>query len=87
MLIPFIIFIGDLGACGVWGPLHGGRMNIYIALFRGINVGGNNSMLMKELVAILLPVQPAIPTSGLALPVYVRRASDPAASVPPGKIG
>jgi uncharacterized protein (DUF1697 family) len=28
-------------------------MNIYIALFRGINVGGNNSLPMKELVAIL----------------------------------
>jgi uncharacterized protein (DUF1697 family) len=28
-------------------------MNIYIALFRGINVGGNNSLPMKELVALL----------------------------------
>jgi uncharacterized protein (DUF1697 family) len=28
-------------------------MNTYIALFRGINVGGNNMLPMKELVAIL----------------------------------
>lgn len=28
-------------------------MNTYIALFRGINVGGNGSLPMKELVAIL----------------------------------
>jgi uncharacterized protein (DUF1697 family) len=28
-------------------------MNIYIALFRGINVGGKNSLPMKELVALL----------------------------------
>jgi uncharacterized protein (DUF1697 family) len=28
-------------------------VNIYIAFFRGINVGGNNSLPMKELVAIL----------------------------------
>jgi len=28
-------------------------MNIYIALFRGINVGGKNSLPMKELVGIL----------------------------------
>lgn len=28
-------------------------MNTYIALFRGINVGGKNSLPMKELVAIL----------------------------------
>lgn len=28
-------------------------MNIYIALFRGINVGGNNVLLMKELVVLL----------------------------------
>lgn len=28
-------------------------MNTYIALFRGINVGGSNSLPMKELVAIL----------------------------------
>jgi uncharacterized protein (DUF1697 family) len=28
-------------------------MNVYIALFRGINVGGKNSMPMKELVGIL----------------------------------
>ena len=28
-------------------------MNTYIALFRGINVGGNNSLPMKELVALL----------------------------------
>ncbi len=28
-------------------------MNTYIALFRGINVGGNNILPMKELVAIL----------------------------------
>ena len=28
-------------------------MNIYIALFRGINVGGKNSLPMKELAAIL----------------------------------
>jgi len=28
-------------------------MNVYIALFRGINVGGNNSLPMKELVAFL----------------------------------
>ena len=28
-------------------------MNIYIALFRGINVGGRNSLPMKELVAII----------------------------------
>src|SRR5436853_3602573 len=28
-------------------------MNTYIALFRGINVGGNNTLPMKELVAIL----------------------------------
>lgn len=28
-------------------------MNIYIALFRGINVGGKNSLPMKELVVIL----------------------------------
>ncbi|MHB8236037.1 MAG: DUF1697 domain-containing protein [Acidithiobacillus ferrivorans] len=28
-------------------------MNTYIAFFRGVNVGGNNSLPMKELVAIL----------------------------------
>lgn len=28
-------------------------MNTYIALFRGINVGGNNKLPMKELVAVL----------------------------------
>jgi uncharacterized protein (DUF1697 family) len=28
-------------------------MNTYIALFRGINVGGNNSLPMKDLIAIL----------------------------------
>jgi len=28
-------------------------MNTYIAFFRGINVGGNNSLAMKDLVAIL----------------------------------
>jgi uncharacterized protein (DUF1697 family) len=28
-------------------------MNTYIALFRGINVGGNNSLPMKELVSLL----------------------------------
>lgn len=28
-------------------------MNTYIALFRGINVGGNNSLPMKELVVLL----------------------------------
>jgi uncharacterized protein (DUF1697 family) len=28
-------------------------MNTYIALFRGINVGGNGSLPMKELVAAL----------------------------------
>jgi uncharacterized protein (DUF1697 family) len=28
-------------------------MNIYIALFRGINVGGKNSLPMKELVSVL----------------------------------
>jgi len=28
-------------------------MRIYIALFRGINVGGNNALAMKDLVAIL----------------------------------
>jgi uncharacterized protein (DUF1697 family) len=32
-------------------PLN--RMNIYIALFRGINVGGKNSLPMVELVGIL----------------------------------
>jgi len=31
----------------------GDRVNSYIALFRGINVGGKNSLPMKELVAIL----------------------------------
>jgi uncharacterized protein (DUF1697 family) len=31
----------------------GDRMNTYIALFRGINVGGNNSLPMKELVVLL----------------------------------
>lgn len=37
-----------------WGQTaNGDRMNTYIALFRGINVGGNNSLPMKELVAIL----------------------------------
>ena len=29
------------------------RMKTYIALFRGINVGGNNLLLMKDLVAAL----------------------------------
>jgi uncharacterized protein (DUF1697 family) len=28
-------------------------MNTYVAFFRGINVGGNNSLPMKELIAIL----------------------------------
>ena len=38
---------------GVWGySSTGDRMNTYIALFRGINVGGNNSLSMKELVAL-----------------------------------
>lgn len=32
---------------------HRGRMNTYIAFFRGINVGGSCSLPMKELVAIL----------------------------------
>jgi uncharacterized protein (DUF1697 family) len=32
---------------------NGDHMNIYIAFFRGINVGGNNSLPMKELVALL----------------------------------
>jgi uncharacterized protein (DUF1697 family) len=32
---------------------NGDRMNTYIALFRGINVGGKNSLPMKELVALL----------------------------------
>ncbi len=31
----------------------GDRMNTYIALFRGINVGGNNPLPMKELVVLL----------------------------------
>ena len=39
---------------GVWGHTStGDRMNTYIALFRGINVGGNNSLPMKELVVLL----------------------------------
>src|SRR6185369_7529076 len=29
------------------------RMNTYIALFRGINVGGKNSLPMKDLVSLL----------------------------------
>lgn len=29
------------------------KMNTYVALFRGINVGGKNSLSMKELVTIL----------------------------------
>ena len=29
-------------------------MKTYIALFRGINVGGNNTLPMKELVAVLV---------------------------------
>ena len=33
--------------------LNGDRMNTYIALFRGINVGGNNTLPMKDLIAIL----------------------------------
>lgn len=33
--------------------LHGDRMNTHVAFFRGINVGGNGSLPMKELVAIL----------------------------------
>jgi len=33
--------------------LHGDRVNTYIALFRGINVGGNGSLPMTELVATL----------------------------------
>lgn len=33
--------------------LIGVRMNTYIALFRGINVGGKNSLPMKELVVLL----------------------------------
>src|SRR5688500_16944571 len=32
---------------------RGDRMTTYIALFRGINVGGNNLLLMKDLVAAL----------------------------------
>lgn len=36
------------------GPTSlGDRMNTYIALFRGINVGGKNPLPMKELVALL----------------------------------
>jgi uncharacterized protein (DUF1697 family) len=31
----------------------GGKMKTYIALFRGINVGGNNILPMKELVTVL----------------------------------
>jgi uncharacterized protein (DUF1697 family) len=33
--------------------MNGARMNTYIALLRGINVGGNRVLPMKELVAIL----------------------------------
>ena len=45
-------FSADLGRH--WGlTSNGDRMNTYIALLRGINVGGNNSLPMKELVAIL----------------------------------
>lgn len=39
---------------GAWGQTStGDRMNTYIVLFRGINVGGNNSLPMKELVVLL----------------------------------
>jgi hypothetical protein len=31
----------------------GDQMNTYIALFRGINVGGNNLLPMNELVVLL----------------------------------
>lgn len=41
-------YVGRLGHTST-----GARMNIYIALFRGINVGGNNSLPMKELVVLL----------------------------------
>ena len=42
-----------IGALGVWEHAsNGDRMNTYIALFRGINVGGKNSLPMKELVAL-----------------------------------
>jgi uncharacterized protein (DUF1697 family) len=35
------------------GYRKGDRMKTYIALFRGVNVGGNNVLPMKELVALL----------------------------------
>lgn len=42
-----------IGVGGRVGYRNDDRMKTYIALFRGINVGGNNVLPMKELVALL----------------------------------
>ena len=50
-----MLFLLDhsVGANGRGGYRNGDRMKTYVALFRGINVGGNNVLPMKTLVALL----------------------------------
>jgi uncharacterized protein (DUF1697 family) len=50
-----MMFLVDhsVGLGGRGGYRNGDRMKTYVALFRGINVGGNNVLPMKNLVALL----------------------------------
>jgi uncharacterized protein (DUF1697 family) len=43
----------SVGVSGRGGYRNGDRMKTYVALFRGLNVGGNNVLPMKNLVVLL----------------------------------